>query len=82
MPVPLQRLVSPPKHAEGYCAATRGEKGLGWLMRWLPSLAHDNGTFVVFSNGVGVDDDEIPHRQRHDPRPTLRRIPRHSALSC
>ncbi len=43
MPVPLQRLVSPPKHAEGYCAATRGEKGRGWLMRWLPSLAHDNG---------------------------------------
>ena len=29
------------KHAEGYCAATRGEKGRGWLMRWLPSLAHD-----------------------------------------
>jgi len=30
---------------------------------------------VVFSNEVGVDDDEIPHRHRHDPRPTLRRIP-------
>jgi predicted amidohydrolase len=28
-------------------------------MRWLPSRAHDNGMFVVFSNGVGVDDDEI-----------------------
>ena len=38
-------------------------------MRWPPSLAHDNGMFVVFSNGVGVDDDEFPHRQRHDPRP-------------
>jgi predicted amidohydrolase len=37
----------------------RGEKGRGWLMRWLPSRAHDNGMFVVFSNGVGVDDDEI-----------------------
>jgi predicted amidohydrolase len=37
----------------------RGEKGRGWLMRWLPSRAHDNGVFVVFSNGVGVDDDEI-----------------------
>ena len=36
-----------------------GEKGRGWLMRWLPSRAHDNGLFVVFSNGVGVDDDEI-----------------------
>jgi predicted amidohydrolase len=29
------------------------------LMRWLPSRAHDNGFFLVFSNGVGVDDDEI-----------------------
>jgi predicted amidohydrolase len=36
-----------------------GEKGRGWLMRWLPSRAHDNGVFLIFSNGVGVDDDEI-----------------------
>ncbi len=36
-----------------------GEKGRGWLMRWLPSRAHDNGVFLVFANGVGVDDDEI-----------------------
>lgn len=36
-----------------------GDKGRGWLMRWLPSRAHDNGLFVVFSNGIGVDDDEI-----------------------
>jgi len=28
-------------------------------MRWLPARAHDNGLFLVFSNGVGVDDDEI-----------------------
>jgi len=37
----------------------RGEKGRGWLMRWLPSRAHDNGLFLIFSNGIGVDDDEI-----------------------
>ena len=37
----------------------RGDKGRGWLMRWLPSRAHDNGLFLVFSNGVGIDDDEI-----------------------
>src|SRR3981081_1586757 len=37
----------------------RGDKGRGWLMRWLPSRAHDNGLFLVFSNGVGPDDDEI-----------------------
>jgi predicted amidohydrolase len=37
----------------------RGPKGRGWLMRWLPARAHDNGVFYLFSNGVGVDDDEI-----------------------
>jgi predicted amidohydrolase len=36
-----------------------GPKGRGWLMRWLPSRAHDNGMFLLFSNGIGVDDDEI-----------------------
>ena len=40
-------------------AEFRGAKGRGWLMRWLPSRAHDNGMFLVFSNGVGVDDDEV-----------------------
>ena len=28
-------------------------------MRSSPSRAHDNGVFLIFSNGVGVDDDEI-----------------------
>lgn len=37
----------------------RGPKGRAWLLRWLPARAHDNGIFVIFSNGVGVDDDEI-----------------------
>jgi predicted amidohydrolase len=40
-------------------AELKGEKGRGWLLRWLPSRAHDNGMFVVFSNGVGIDDDEV-----------------------
>ena len=40
-------------------AEMRGPKGRGWLMRWLPSRAHDNGMFLLFSNGVGVDDDEV-----------------------
>jgi predicted amidohydrolase len=40
-------------------AELRGLKGRGWLMRWLPTRAHDNGIFLIFSNGVGVDDDEI-----------------------
>ena len=36
-----------------------GTKGRSWLMRWLPSRAHDNGMFLIFSNGIGPDDDEI-----------------------
>ena len=36
-----------------------GDKGRGWLMRWLPSRAHDNGMFLIFANGIGHDDDEI-----------------------
>ena len=46
-------------HPEKIEAEFRGEKGRGWLMRWLPSRAHDNGVFYIFSNGVGVDDNEI-----------------------
>jgi len=40
-------------------AEFKGPKGRGWLMRWLPSRAHDNGLFLVFSNGVGQDGNEV-----------------------
>ena len=40
-------------------AEFRGPKGREWLLRWLPSRAHDNGLFLVFSNGVGEDDGEV-----------------------
>jgi predicted amidohydrolase len=40
-------------------AEFRGPKGRDWLMRWLPSRAHDNGMFLIFSNGVGLDDNEV-----------------------
>ncbi|MEX0937971.1 MAG: nitrilase family protein [Pirellulales bacterium] len=40
-------------------AEFRGDKGRGWLMRWLPARAHDNGMFLVFANGVGRDDNEV-----------------------
>jgi predicted amidohydrolase len=40
-------------------AEFRGDKGRGWLMRWLPARAHDNGMFLVFANGVGQDDNEV-----------------------
>ena len=43
-------------------AEFQGDKGRGWLMRWLPSRAHDNGMFLVFANGVGQDDDEVRTR--------------------
>lgn len=44
---------------EKLMAAFRGDSGRGWLMRWLPSRAHDNGFFILFSNGVGLDNGEI-----------------------
>ncbi|MFN3015980.1 nitrilase family protein [Vibrio coralliilyticus] len=37
----------------------QGRKGREWLMRWLPARAHDNGLFLIFSNGVGIDVDEV-----------------------
>jgi predicted amidohydrolase len=40
-------------------AEFRGPKGREWLLRWLPARAHDNGFFVLFSNGVGEDDGEV-----------------------
>jgi predicted amidohydrolase len=36
-----------------------GMKGRDWLMKWLPSRAYDNGIYVVFSNAVGMDDDQL-----------------------
>lgn len=40
-------------------AEFRGPKGRQWLLKWLPARAHDNGLFLIFSNGVGIDDDEV-----------------------
>lgn len=34
-------------------------KGRDWLMKWLPARAYDNGVYVVFSNPVGMDDDQL-----------------------
>jgi predicted amidohydrolase len=28
-------------------------------MRWLPARAYDNGIYVVFSNPIGMDDDQL-----------------------
>lgn len=40
-------------------AEIKGDKGRGWIRRWLPARAHDNGLFYLFSNGVGPDDNEV-----------------------
>lgn len=58
-PLPLMLWQQREENPEVLEAAFRGENGRGWLMRWLPSRAHDNGVFILFSNGVGQDDDEI-----------------------
>lgn len=36
-----------------------GDKGRNWLMKWLPARAYDNGVYVVFSNPIGIDDDQL-----------------------
>jgi predicted amidohydrolase len=37
----------------------QGPKGRGWLMRWLPARAWENGIYAVFSNPIGLDGDTI-----------------------
>ncbi|MBV8252176.1 MAG: nitrilase family protein [Chitinophaga sp.] len=34
-------------------------KGRSWLMKWLPARAYDNGIYAVFSNPIGMDDDQL-----------------------
>jgi len=36
-----------------------GLKGRAWLMKWLPSRAYDNGIYAIFSNPIGMDDDQL-----------------------
>lgn len=36
-----------------------GPKGRGWLMRWLPARAYDNGIYLVFSNPIGMEGDQV-----------------------
>ncbi len=37
----------------------QGPKGRGWLMKWLPTRAYENGVYYVFSNPVGWDYDTV-----------------------
>ena len=36
-----------------------GMKGRDWLIKWLPSRAYDNAVYAVFSNPIGMDDDQL-----------------------
>lgn len=36
-----------------------GMKGRGWLMKWLPARAYDNALYTIFSNPIGMDDDQL-----------------------
>ncbi len=36
-----------------------GPKGRGWLMKFIPTRAYENGVYAVFTNPIGVDYDTI-----------------------
>lgn len=36
-----------------------GMKGRDWLMKWLPARSYDNAIYSVFSNPIGMDDDQL-----------------------
>ncbi|HXL58512.1 MAG TPA: nitrilase-related carbon-nitrogen hydrolase, partial [Chitinophagaceae bacterium] len=36
-----------------------GMKGRSWLMKWLPARAFDNAIYAVFSNPIGMDEDQL-----------------------
>jgi len=40
-----------------------GPKGRGWLMRWLPTRAYENGIYAVFTNPIGLDNGEVRNGQ-------------------
>ncbi|KAH8900128.1 carbon-nitrogen hydrolase [Thozetella sp. PMI_491] len=40
-------------------AEFNGLKGRSWLMKWLPARAYDSAIYAVFSNPIGMDDDQL-----------------------
>ncbi|MGV1760317.1 nitrilase family protein [Rhizobium sp. A22-96] len=57
--IPVEKWARRQEDPDAIEAEFRGPNGREWFMRWLPSRAHDNGMFLVFSNGVGQDEDEV-----------------------
>jgi predicted amidohydrolase len=47
------------KNPDALRAEFDGMKGREWLMKWLPARAYDNGIYAVFSNPIGMDDDQL-----------------------
>jgi predicted amidohydrolase len=47
------------ENPEAIEAELKSDKGRGWILRWLPARAHDNGMFYLFCNGVGIDGDDV-----------------------
>ena len=58
-PIPMVLWEQRGTDPEPLSQAFAGPDGRGWLMRWLPARAHDNGLFIAFANGVGADEDEV-----------------------
>jgi predicted amidohydrolase len=36
-----------------------GPKGRGWLLRWLPARAWENGVYILYANPIGVEGNTI-----------------------
>lgn len=47
------------KNPEALRSEFDGPKGRGWLMRWLPARAYDNGVYYVFTNPIGYDGEHL-----------------------
>lgn len=47
------------KNREALRSEFDGPKGREWLLKWLPARAYDNAVFAVFSNPIGMDDDQL-----------------------
>ena len=58
-PIPVEKWRQRHENPQAIEAEFKGANGREWLLRWLPARAHDNGFFILFSNGVGQDEDEV-----------------------
>jgi len=57
--IPVEKWIRRHEDPQAIEDEIRGPNGREWFMRWLPSRAHDNGMFLIFSNGIGQDEEEV-----------------------